>query len=79
MKKSAIYRYVLSGDLRALSFQIFDKKQRREAYERQKGICVHCHKHFELEEMVADYITPLKDDGTQWQMIAKCFVEIVID
>ena len=64
MKKSGIYRYVLSGDLRDLSFRIFDKKQKREAYERQKGICVHCGKHFELEEMEADHITPWKEGGT---------------
>ena len=64
MKKSGIYRYVLSGDLRDLSFRTFDKKQKREAYERQKGICAHCHKHFELEEMEADHITPWKEGGT---------------
>lgn len=64
MKKSGIYRYVLSGDLRDLSFRTFDKKQKREAYERQKGICVHCGKHFELEEMEADHITPWKEGGT---------------
>ena len=64
MKKSGIYRYVLSEDLRDLSFRTFDKKQKREAYERQKGICVHCGKHFELEEMEADHITPWKDGGT---------------
>lgn len=63
MKKSGIYRYVLSGDLRDLSFRIFDKKQKREAYERQQGICVHCGKHFELEEMEADHITPWKEGG----------------
>lgn len=63
MKKPGIYRYVLSGDLRDLSFRTFDKKQKREAYERQKGICVHCGKHFELEEMEADHITPWKDGG----------------
>lgn len=64
MKKSGIYRYVLSGDLRDLSFRAFDKKQKREAYERQKGICPHCGKHFELEEMEADHIIPWKDGGT---------------
>lgn len=64
MKKSGIYRYVLSGDLRDLSFRTFDKKMKREAYERQKGICVHCGKHFELEEMEADHITPWKEGGT---------------
>lgn len=63
-EKSGIYRYVLSGDLRDLSFRTFDKKQKREAYERQKGICVHCGKHFELEEMEADHITPWKEGGT---------------
>lgn len=64
MKKAGIYRYVLSGDLRDLSFRAFDKKQKREAYERQKGICAHCGKHFELEEMEADHITPWKEGGT---------------
>ena len=63
MKKSGIYRYVLSGDLRDLSFRAFDKKQKREAYERQGGICCHCHKHFELEEMEADHIKPWKEGG----------------
>lgn len=63
-KKSGIYRYVLSGDLRDLSFRTFDNKQKREAYERQKGICVHCGNHFEFEEMEADHITPWKDGGT---------------
>ncbi len=64
MKKAGIYRYVLSGDLQDLSFRAFDKKQKREAYERQKGICAHCGKHFELEEMEADHIKPWKDGGT---------------
>lgn len=64
MKKSGIYRYVLSGDLRDLSFRTFDKKQKREAYERQKGICAVCGKHFVLEEMEADHITPWSDGGT---------------
>ena len=63
MKKSGIYRYVLSGDLRDLSFRAFDKKQKREVYEKQKGICVHCNKHFELEEMEADHIKPWCEGG----------------
>jgi hypothetical protein len=63
-RKSGIYRYVLSGDLQDLSFRTFDNKQKREAYERQKGICCHCGKHFELEEMEADHITPWKEGGT---------------
>ena len=63
MKKSGIYRYVLGGDERDLSFRTFDKKQKREAYERQKGICSLCGKHFELEEMEGDHITPWRDGG----------------
>ena len=64
VKKSGIYRYVLSGDLRDLSFRTFGKKQKREAYERQGGICALCGKHFELEDMEADHITPWKEGGT---------------
>ena len=64
MKKSGIYRYVLSGNLQDLSFRVFDKKQKREAYERQKGICTHCGKHFNLEEMEADHIIPWREGGT---------------
>lgn len=63
-RKAGIYRYVLSGDLRDLSFRTFDKKQKREAYERQGGICVHCGKRFELEEMDADHIIPWREGGT---------------
>ena len=62
-KKSGIYSYVLSNDLRDLNFRSFDKKQKREAYERQQGICVHCNNHFELEEMEGDHITPWTEGG----------------
>jgi 5-methylcytosine-specific restriction endonuclease McrA len=37
---------------------------KRQAYERQGGICPDCEKHFELEEMEADHITPWADGGT---------------
>jgi len=36
---------------------------KREAYERQKGICVKCKKRFEIEEMEADHITPWHEGG----------------
>lgn len=62
--KRGIYRYVLSGDLRDLSFRTFDRRQKRQAYERQGGICAHCGEHFKLEEMEADHITPWKEGGT---------------
>lgn len=57
-KKSGIYSYVLDKDERNLSIRAFDQRMKREAYERQKGICPKCKQHFELEEMEADHITP---------------------
>lgn len=61
--KSGIYDYVLSGDERKLNIRAFDDRMSREAYERQKGICAHCKKHFEIEEMDADHITPWSKGG----------------
>lgn len=57
-KKRGIYPYLLTGQERHLSIRAFDDNQKREAYERQKGICPVCKEHFELEEMEADHITP---------------------
>jgi len=57
-KKPGIYSYVLDRDERNLSIRAFDARMKREAYEKQKGICTHCKQHFELEEMEADHITP---------------------
>ena len=62
-KKSGIYPYVLTGEDRHLSIRAFNDKMKREAYERQKGICVKCKKHFGLEEMEADHITPWHEGG----------------
>jgi 5-methylcytosine-specific restriction endonuclease McrA len=62
-KKSGIYRYVLSGDLRDLNFRAFDPKMKRQAYERQNGICPICKKHFALEDMEGDHITPWCEGG----------------
>jgi len=61
--KKGIYTYVLDGDERALNIRVFSKNQKREAYERQKGICVVCRKHYELEEMEADHIKPWSKGG----------------
>ncbi len=62
-KKSGIYPYVLDGDERHLSIRAFSENNKREAYERQKGICPKCNKHFELAEMEADHITPWREGG----------------
>lgn len=62
-KKSGIYDYVLTGNERSLSIRAFTDGQKREAYERQSGICPVCGKHFEIQEMEADHITPWSKGG----------------
>ena len=57
-KKSGIYSYVLTRQEKYLSIRTFSDNQKREAYEKQKGVCVKCEEHFELEEMEADHIKP---------------------
>jgi len=57
-KKSGIYSYLLSGQEKYLSIRAFTPNMKREAYEKQKGICPKCDKLFELAEMEADHITP---------------------
>ncbi len=62
-KKSGIYPYVLTRKERLLSIRAFNDKMKREAYERQKGVCPKCKKHFEIEEMEADHIKPWHEGG----------------
>ena len=62
-KKSGIYPYVLTGQEKYLNIRAFTDKQKRETYERQKGVCVACKEKFELEEMEADHITPWHEGG----------------
>ena len=62
-KKSGIYPYVLTGNEKFLNIRAFTEKQKREAYERQKGVCKKCKEHFEIEEMEADHIKPWHEGG----------------
>lgn len=62
-RKRGIYSYVLDRQERHLSIRAFTDKDKREAYERQQGICVKCGQHFEIEEMEADHITPWREGG----------------
>ena len=62
-KKSGIYPYVLTRSEKFLNIREFSDKQKREAYERQKGICAKCKKPFEIEEMEADHIKPWHEGG----------------
>lgn len=74
-QKSGIYPYVLDGDERHLNIRAFSPNMKREAYERQKGICVKCNKHFELDGMEGDHIKPWheggKTDAPNCQMLCK--------
>ncbi len=58
-----IYEYLLSGEEKYLNLRAFSKAMKLAAYERQAGICVKCKKHFELDEMHADHITPWSKGG----------------
>ena len=64
-KKSGVYEYLLSGGTRRekLNLRTFDDDEKREAYERQKGICPVCGNHFEFEEMEGDHIVPWSRGG----------------
>lgn len=62
-KKSGIYLYILTHDEKYLSIRSFESRHKREAYEKQNGICVHCGEHFEIDEMEADHITPWSKGG----------------
>jgi hypothetical protein len=61
--KPGIYSYVLTREEKYLNIRAFDENHKREAYEKQKGICVVCNKHFELNEMEADHIDPWSKGG----------------
>ena len=44
-RKKGIYSYILDGKEKHLSIRAFSPTMRREAYERQKGLCPDCKKH----------------------------------
>jgi hypothetical protein len=74
-RKSGIHSYVLDGEERHLNIRAFSDNDKREAYERQKGICPKCKKHFELSEMEGDHIEPWceggKTNAANCQMLCK--------
>lgn len=62
-RKRGIYAYILTGDERHLSLRQFEDRDKRSAYEKQKGICPLCGKHFEYGEMHGDHIIPWSKGG----------------
>ena len=61
--KKGIYPYVLDRQEKHLNIRAFENSMKRSAYEKQKGICKKCGKHFEIEQMEADHITPWSKGG----------------
>ena len=64
--KKGIYHFVLTRNEKYLSLRSFSDNQKREAYERQKGICPKCtppNNHYKIEEMQGDHITPWSKGG----------------
>ena len=62
-KNNGIYPYILTKDEKYLSIRAFSDNMKQKVYEKQKGNCVKCKKHFELSEMEADHITPWNQGG----------------
>jgi hypothetical protein len=81
--KKGIYPYVLDRNEKHLNIREFTPNQKREAYERQGGICPRCvslHKPtatkvWKIEEMEADHIKPWheggKTDSANCQMLCR--------
>ncbi len=62
-RKKGVYPYVLTRDEKHLAIRAFTPSMRRAAYERQDGICPKCNKHYEIDGMEADHITPWSKGG----------------
>lgn len=61
--KKGIYEYLLTENESKLHIRAFTDSQKRTAYEKQGGICKKCGKHFEIDEMQGDHITPWSKGG----------------
>jgi hypothetical protein len=74
-KKSGVYPFVLTRKEKHLSIRAFTEKMKREAYERQKGVCPVCKRSYDFAEMEADHIDPWNAGGrtiaTNCQMLCK--------
>lgn len=74
-KKSGVYAYVLTGEEKFLSIRAFTDKMKREAYERQEGICALSGEKMDIKLMEADHIVAWSQGGKttldNCQMISK--------
>lgn len=61
--KKGIYEYILTNNEKTLSLRVFDEKTKVKIYEKQKGICPTCKKHYDIGSMEADHIIPWSTGG----------------
>ena len=61
--QKGICEYLLDGNEKHLNLRSFSDKIKRTAYKQQNGICPKCGKHFEIEQMHGDHITPWSKGG----------------
>ena len=62
-KKAGIFSYLVTGDEKYLNIRSFSENEKREAYERQQGICPKCNNKFEIDQMEADHCYPWSKGG----------------
>ena len=63
VNQKGVYWYIFDADEHHLQLRAFDGNTKRRQYEKQGGICPVCGKHFEIEQMEADHITPWSQGG----------------
>lgn len=61
--KKGIYEFLLTGNEKTLSLRAFNEKTKVKIYEKQKGICPVCKKHYDIGSMEADHILPWSRGG----------------
>lgn len=61
--KSGIYSYIFTKERKSLNIRRFTDNQKREAFERQGGVCPSCEGTFDISDMEGDHITPWHEGG----------------
>lgn len=61
--RAGIYEYLFDRKEKHLNIRKFSDNIKRKVYEKQKGKCKICKKHFDIEEMEADHIKPWVEGG----------------
>jgi hypothetical protein len=65
--KKGIYEYLFTKQEKYLHIREFSNSQKRFAYEKQRGKCIICNEHFNIDDMEADHIIPWSKGGKTTQ------------